>query len=109
MKKLILIFLLIIFLAGCSRSQEVEENLTGIRVSGWYMSEKYQQDIMDLMNFDQVNHTLNVTTLCFDKNDTRLPSNDSEIVHIPARKKITWVPACPKSTRSFKLDIEKIN
>jgi hypothetical protein len=60
-------------------------NLTGIRFSQWYMSEKYQRDIIDVMNFDNVERTINITTKCFDTNGNLIPSNDSEVLKIPPK------------------------
>jgi len=83
--------------------------VSGIRVSDWYKSEKYGKDIIDVFNFDDRESTVNITTICYDKDDEILPSNDSEILKIPAKQQWTWIPICPSGTVSYNIDLKKLD
>jgi hypothetical protein len=108
-----------LLLSACSSSEKTQdekndvsnyENLTGIRVSDWYKSEQYGKDIIDIFNFDDRERKINVTTVCFDKDDKQVPSDDSEVLTIPANHQWTWIPVCPEEAISYTIlvfDAEK--
>lgn len=112
-----LLLVIILVLQACSQAEENKEteksqdidDLKGIKLSQWYKSEKYQRDVIDVMNFDTVERTVNVTTVCFGENDERIPTNDSEVLVIPARNKYVWIPVCPENTVSYTIDIDEMD
>ncbi|HII17414.1 TPA: hypothetical protein HA361_05870 [Candidatus Woesearchaeota archaeon] len=98
--------LLALSISGCGQGSTNDPDApTGIRVSDWYPSEKYGRDIIDIINFDPIERTVNVTTICYDKEDNALPGNDTEILLIPPESQWTWVPVCPAGTISFSLSV----
>src|SRR3989338_11029345 len=86
-------------------AKNVNANITGIRVSEWYKSEKYNRDVIDIRNFDEINRTIRITTICYGNNKTEIPSNDSEIITIPPLNQWTWVPVCPREAVSYTIKI----
>ncbi len=116
----LLLLLLLLFSAGCSignyNSQGNNKDnansmssQTGIKVSEWYLNKRYGGDVIDIINFDDRNRTVRVTTFCFDENNNTMPSNDSEIIKLPAKSQWTWIPLCPKNVDSYTIDVEELD
>ena len=85
------------------------DDITGIRVSEWYKSEEHNKDVIDIFNFDDVERTIKVTTLCYDKDGKEIPSDDKEVLKLPSQHQQTWLPMCPEGTESYTIDIEPLD
>ena len=97
---------------GCSTetidsTMDQEENNSDIRLSGWYRSDEHNKDIIDVMNFGDVEETVNITTICYDKDNNTLPSHDSSVLKIPPQMKWTWIPECPTQAASYTIGLKK--
>jgi len=82
---------------------------TGVTVGEWYYNQKYQKNIIDIINFDNIERKVKVTSLCFDGNNKQLPSNDSAILTLPPKSQQKWVPICPNFSVSHTIKLEKVD
>ncbi len=128
MRKIGLVIVCILILSACNSPEEdkITSNVVadevpegeidespgdnaGIRVSDWYRSEKYGRDVIDIINFDDRDRQIKVTTVCYDSEDTIIPSADSEVLTLPAERQWTWIPMCPENTASYTIDIDELD
>ena len=107
-KIILLIFFILIFIISCNHPNDPDK-IEGVTVGEWYYSKEYKKNIIDIINFDDMERIIRVTSLCFDKNNKPLQSNDTEVLNLPPKSQQKWVPICPNSSVYHTIKLEKID
>ena len=111
--RLSLAIILVLLLVGCSSGldrvtgdavKEIPEN-TGIKISNAEMNDN-GEFVHNIFNFDTVDRTIKVTTLCYGEGFQLISDNDSYVMTLPPNSVAGWKPSCPENTVKYQIDIQ---
>jgi hypothetical protein len=108
---------LLLFLAGCNTDipdaseidkqvrEEYQSQSMGIGFSDIYIHPDHDRMAIDIINYNDETKRINATTVCLDRDGVVISLNDSEILIMPPKTMIGWLPECPEASSSFNISV----